>query len=121
MPKRKAGGRTITRADLAEAVYRAIGLSRSEAAGLVDATLSEISDAIVRGENVKLSSFGTFLVRHKRQRIGRNPKTKVEAAIPARRVAVFKPSPLLRDAVNRDGEDRGKHSGAANRIMDRIT
>src|ERR1035437_8160890 len=118
MPKRKEGGHTITRADFAEAVYRAVGLSRSEAAGLVDATLAEILDAIVRRENVKLSSFGTFWVRQKGQRIGRNPKTMVDAVVSARRVVLFKPSPRLKAAVNRECEDRAQHRGAGNRIMD---
>jgi integration host factor subunit alpha len=105
MLKRNAAGRTVTRIDLAEAVYRASGSSRSEAAGFVDETLTEILDAIVRGENVKLSRFGAFLVRNKRQRIGRNPKTKVEAVVSARRVVVFKASPLLTDAVNNRGPE----------------
>src|SRR6476646_304268 len=69
------GGKTLTRADLAEAVYRKVGLSRTESAELVEAVLDEICEAIVRGETVKLSSFATFHVRDKNQRVGRNPKT----------------------------------------------
>jgi integration host factor subunit alpha len=93
-------GRTITRADLCEAVYQRVGLSRSESALLVERVLDEISEAIVRGENVKLSSFGSFLVRAKGQRIGRNPKTGQEVPIEPRRVMVFKPSNILKQKIN---------------------
>lgn len=93
-------GRTITRADLCEAVYQRVGLSRSESAMLVERVLDEISEAIVRGENVKLSSFGSFLVRAKGQRIGRNPKTGQEVPIEPRRVMVFKPSNILKQKIN---------------------
>jgi integration host factor subunit alpha len=91
---------TLTRADLAEAVYRQLGLSRSESSDLVELILSEISAAIERGENVKLSSFGSFLVRSKRERVGRNPKTKVEVPITPRRVMVFKASNVLKARIN---------------------
>jgi integration host factor subunit alpha len=91
---------TLTRADLAEAVYRQLGLSRSESSDLVELILSEISAAIERGENVKLSSFGSFLVRSKRERVGRNPKTKVEVPITPRRVMVFKASNVLKSRIN---------------------
>jgi integration host factor subunit alpha len=91
---------TVTRADLAEAVYRRVGLSRLESAQLVEMVLGEVSDATLRGENVKLSGFGTFLLRSKRERIGRNPKTGVEAKITPRKVVVFKASHLLRARVN---------------------
>ena len=91
---------TLTRADLAEAVYKQLGLSRTESADLVELILSEISDAIERGENVKLSSFGSFLVRSKSERIGRNPKTGVEVAITPRRVMVFKASNVLKARIN---------------------
>jgi integration host factor subunit alpha len=91
---------TLTRADLAEAVYKQVGLSRSESAELVELVLSEISDAIERGENVKLSSFGSFLVRSKAERIGRNPKTGVEVPITPRRVMVFKASNVLKARIN---------------------
>jgi len=92
--------RTITRADLAEAVYQRVGLSRTESAELVETVLAEISDTLVRGENVKLSSFGSFLVRSKSERIGRNPKTGVEVPITPRRVMVFKPSNIMKSRVN---------------------
>jgi integration host factor subunit alpha len=93
-------GRTITRADLCEAVYQRVGLSRTESAQLVELVLQEISEAVVRGENVKLSSFGSFVVRAKGQRIGRNPKTGQEVPIEPRRVMVFKPSNILKSKLN---------------------
>ena len=98
--------RTVTRADLAEAVYRRVGLSRSESAELVQAFLDEIAEAATRGETVKLSSFGSFVVRSKNQRIGRNPKTGVEVPILPRRVMVFKPSNVLKARINGDAEVR---------------
>ena len=79
---------TCTRADLAEAVYRKLGLSRTESASIVEFVLKEMSDRIAKGEKVKLSSFGSFLVRSKGRRIGRNPKTGVEVPIEPRRVLV---------------------------------
>ena len=94
------GGRTVTRADLAEAVYRRVGLSRAESADLVQSFLEEICSAAERGETVKLSSFGSFVVRSKSQRIGRNPKTGVEVPILPRRVMVFKPSNVLKARIN---------------------
>jgi integration host factor subunit alpha len=93
-------GRTITRADLSEAVYQRVGLSRTESADLVQMVLDEVCDAAVRGEPVKLSSFGSFVVRSKGQRIGRNPKTGVEVPILPRRVMVFKPSNVLKARIN---------------------
>ncbi len=98
--KENALGRTITRADLSEAVYQSVGLSRSESADLVQSVMDEICDAAARGETVKLSSFGSFVVRSKGERIGRNPKTGVEAPIIARRVMVFKPSNVLKARIN---------------------
>jgi integration host factor subunit alpha len=92
--------KTVTRADLSETVYRRVGLSRSESAELVQAFLDEICDAAARGETVKLSSFGSFVVRSKSQRIGRNPKTGVEVPILPRRVMVFKPSNVLKARIN---------------------
>jgi len=89
-------GKTLTRADLAEAVYRKVGLSRTESAELVEAVLDEIRDAIVRGETVKLSSFATFHIRDKNERIGRNPKTGEEVPILPRRVMTFKASNVLK-------------------------
>jgi integration host factor subunit alpha len=94
------GKHTVTRSDLAEAVFRRIGLSRLESAQLVEMVIDEISDAILRGENVKLSSFGTFLQRSKRERVGRNPKTGVEAKISPRKVLVFKASHIMRERIN---------------------
>ncbi len=91
---------TITRADLAEAVYEEVGLSRNESSDLVEAVLDEISTALVKGENVKISSFGSFSVRQKGERVGRNPKTGVEVPIKPRKVLVFKASHVLRDRVN---------------------
>jgi len=92
--------RTVTRVDLAEAVYRCVGLSRKESAILVQSVLDELADALIAGESVKLSSFGRFLVRAKSERIGRNPKTGIEVPITQRRVMVFKPSNVLKARIN---------------------
>jgi len=94
------GGKTVTRADLCEAVYQKVGLSRTESADLVELVLGEISACIVRGEAVKLSSFGSFFVRSKGERVGRNPKTGEEVPISPRRVMVFKPSNVLKQRIN---------------------
>ncbi|MFN4089248.1 MAG: integration host factor subunit alpha [Alphaproteobacteria bacterium] len=94
-------GKTVTRADLAESIYREVGLSRSDSADLVEAVLQEIGDALARGEQVKISSFGSFGVRQKGQRIGRNPKTGEEVPILPRRVLVFRPSHVLKGRINR--------------------
>ncbi|MBT5572505.1 MAG: integration host factor subunit alpha [Alphaproteobacteria bacterium] len=96
-------GETITRAQLTEAVYQEVGLSRNESADLVESVLAEMSDALVRGEMVKLSSFGSFQVRQKGQRMGRNPKTGEEVPILPRRVLVFRPSHVLKKSIN-DGD-----------------
>lgn len=93
-------GRTVTRADLCEVVYQRIGLSRTESAALVESVLSEISNTLARGETVKLSSFGSFIIRDKGERIGRNPKTGVEVPIEPRRVMIFRPSNVLRARIN---------------------
>ena len=93
-------GKTITRADLCEAVYQKVGLSRTESAALVELVLGEITNCLERGETVKLSSFGSFVVRKKGQRIGRNPKTGKEVPISPRRVMVFKPSAILKQRIN---------------------
>lgn len=93
--------KTLTRADLAEAVYQAVGLSRTESADLVERVLDLVSDALVDGENVKLSSFGSFHVRAKNERIGRNPKTGEEVPILPRKVLVFKPSNVLKSKINK--------------------
>ena len=91
---------TVTRADLAEAVYREIGLSRSESSELVESVLDHISDALLRGEHVKLAGFGTFSLRDKKERMGSNPKTGTAVPITSRRVLVFKPSQILRERVD---------------------
>ena len=96
---------TVTRADLSEAVYTEIGLSRTESAQLVDSVLDTISDALVAGENVKISSFGTFLVRQKRGRVGRNPKTGEEVPIDPRKVLTFRASQVMRDRIIEAGPD----------------
>jgi integration host factor subunit alpha len=93
-------GRTVTRADLTEAVYQKVGLSRTESSSLVELVLSEICDTLTNGETVKLSSFGSFVVREKGERIGRNPKTGIEVPIEPRRVMVFKPSNVLKSRIN---------------------
>jgi integration host factor subunit alpha len=102
----RTNGRTVTRADLSEIVYHRIGLSRAESAELVQAVLGEICDAAAHGETVKLSSFGSFVVRSRGQRIGRNPKTGVEAPILPRRVMVFKASNVLKARINRGSATR---------------
>lgn len=92
--------RTITRADLAESVYEQVGLSRNESSDLVEQVLDEIANTLVSGENVKISSFGSFSVREKGERIGRNPKTGVEVPISPRKVLVFRASHVLKDRIN---------------------
>lgn len=91
---------TLTRADLTEAVFQAVGLSRHESAQMVEDMLEEICSALARGETVKMSSFGTFAVRQKAQRMGRNPKTGDEVPIAPRRVLVFRPSHVLKAVIN---------------------
>ena len=90
---------TLTRMDLSEAVFREVGLSRNDSAELVESVLAHMSDALVRGEQVKISSFGTFSVREKSARVGRNPKTGEEVPINPRRVLTFRPSHLMKDRV----------------------
>jgi integration host factor subunit alpha len=94
-------GQTITRADLTDAVYQEVGLSRNESADLVDSVLGEIAGALVQGDVVKISSFGSFSVRQKGQRIGRNPKTGEEVPILPRRVLVFRASNVLKSHINK--------------------
>jgi integration host factor subunit alpha len=91
---------TVTRADLSEAVYQEIGLSRAESSALVENVLDMIADALVSGQNVKISSFGSFIVRSKGGRMGRNPKTGEEVPIDPRRVLTFRPSQVMRDKIN---------------------
>ena len=90
---------TLTRAEIADALNRKLGLSRAESLGLVESILDKMSDALERGENVKISGFGTFLLRDKTERIGRNPKTGVEVPIPPRRVLTFRASQLLKERI----------------------
>ena len=92
-------GKTLTRMDLGESLVREIGLSRSESSDLVESVLAHLSDTLVSGEMVKISSFGTFSLRDKKARVGRNPKTGEEAAIVPRRVLTFSPSHLMKSSV----------------------
>lgn len=92
-------GKTLTRMDLCDAVHREVGLSRNESAELVESVLDLVSDSLVAGETVKISSFGTFSVRDKAARVGRNPKTGEEVPIHPRRVLSFRPSHLMRDRI----------------------
>ena len=91
---------TVTRAQLAESIYTQVGLSRNESADLLEIVLERISSTLEAGESVKISGFGTFSVRQKGRRIGRNPKTGVEVPILPRRVLVFRPSQVLKAHVN---------------------
>jgi len=101
-------GRTITRADLSESVFQEVGLSRNESSDLVETILSEVVEALARGESVKISSFGSFTVRDKGQRVGRNPKTGQEVPILPRRVLVFRASNVLKSLINgASGENKG--------------
>ena len=90
---------TLTRMDLADAIFEEVGLSRNESSEIVDSILNHVSDALVRGENVKISSFGTFNIRDKNARVGRNPKTGEEVPISPRRVLSFRPSQTMKDRV----------------------
>lgn len=94
------GSKTLTRADLAEALVDKVGLPRNESQELVELVLSEISNALADGDPVKLSSFGSFGIREKGERIGRNPKTGEEVPITPRRVLVFRPSNIMKDRIN---------------------
>ena len=93
--------KTLTRQDISEALDRQIGLSKHESAVMLEIVLKQISNALINGESVKLSSFGTFYPRQKRERVGRNPKTGVTATINARRVISFKPSKLMKERINK--------------------
>ena len=97
--------KTLTRQDISEALYRDVGLSKHESALMLETVLEHISNALIDGEIVKLSSFGTFTSRQKRERIGRNPKTGVAATINARRVISFKPSKLMKARINKSREN----------------
>jgi integration host factor subunit alpha len=96
-------GKTITRSQLSESVYEEVGLSRKESADLLESVLTHVSNALARGETVKISSFGSFSVRQKGQRIGRNPKTGAEVPILPRKVLVFRPSQVLKNRINFKG------------------
>ena len=102
-------GRTITRADLSESVFQEVGLSRNESSDLVETILAEVVEALARGESVKISSFGSFTVRDKGQRVGRNPKTGQEVPILPRRVLVFRASNVLKSLIN--GTSEGAATG----------
>jgi integration host factor subunit alpha len=93
------GEKTLTRMDLSEAIVRNVGLSRNESADMVETVLNYMSDALVEGDQVKISSFGTFSIRDKAARVGRNPKTGEEVPISPRRVLTFRPSHLLKERV----------------------
>ena len=93
-------GQTLTRSQLSEAVYQEVGLSRNESAYLLESVLGKISETLARGEPVKISSFGTFSIRSKGQRIGRNPKTGQEVPILPRKVLVFRPSQVLKNRIS---------------------
>ena len=92
-------GGTLTRADLADVVHRRLGLSRAESAGVVERVLHHMCHSLSVGENVKVSGFGTFILRDKGQRVGRNPKTGVEVRIAPRRVMTFRASQIMRDRI----------------------
>ncbi len=100
-------GTTVTRADLTDAVYRAVGISRNESAAFVERILEEVAASLEKGETVKISSFGTFSVRDKKLRMGRNPKTGEEVPIAPRRVVTFRASHVLKDRIN-DGHRSGR-------------
>jgi len=90
---------TLTRADLADVVHRKLGLSRAESASLVERVLHHMCHALSEGQNVKISGFGSFILRDKGERVGRNPKTGVEVPIAPRRVMTFRASQILRDKI----------------------
>ena len=98
---RETSGSTLTRADLAEALNRKLGLSRSDSLGKVESILDHMTVALEQGENVKISGFGTFLLRDKAQRVGRNPKTGIEVPITPRRVLTFRASQMLKERIAR--------------------
>ncbi len=97
-----AGEETLTRANLAESLHKQVGLSKAESSKLVESILEHMGDALAKGQNVKISGFGSFLLRDKGQRIGRNPKTGVEVPIVPRRVLTFRPSQAMRTRISKD-------------------
>jgi len=94
---------TLTRADLAETINRKMGFSRAESLALVETILAKLCDAMSKGQNVKISGFGSFILRDKRERVGRNPKTGVEVPITPRRVMTFRASQKLKDRIGKGG------------------
>ena len=90
---------TLTRADLADAIQREVGLSRADSAQMVEGILTHMCEALSKGENVKISGFGTFVLRDKNERVGRNPKTGIEVPIAPRRVLTFRASQMMRDRI----------------------
>ena len=100
---RRTDAGTLTRADLADAIHREIGLSRSESAGIVERILHHMCHALSEGKNVKISGFGSFILRDKGERVGRNPKTGVEVPIAPRRVLTFRASQIMRERIARGG------------------
>ena len=95
---------SLTRLELSDALVREVGLSRHESMQLVDDVLDHLSNSLALGENVKIASFGTFSCRQKKERIGRNPKTGIEAPIIARKVVTFKPSQIMKDKINKGNQ-----------------
>ena len=93
-------GRTVTRSQLCEAVYREVGMSKNESEELIKSILNRISDALTDDDAVKISSFGSFIIRHKAERVGRNPKTGEVVPVSARRVIAFRPSTVLKSRIN---------------------
>lgn len=102
---------TLTRADLTDAVHRSLGISRNESASFVERVLEEVAVALERGESVKISSFGTFTVRKKKMRMGRNPKTGEEVPITPRRVVTFRASHVMKDDINKGLAKSNKAAG----------
>ena len=102
-PKIRTDAGTLTRADLAESLHRQVGLSRAESAGIVERVLAHMCESLAKGDNVKISGFGSFVLRDKGERIGRNPKTGVEVPIAPRRVLTFRASQMLRDRIVNGG------------------
>ena len=94
---------TLTRADLAEVLHRNVGLSRADSARMVEQILAHLCEALSNGENIKISGFGTFILRDKGERVGRNPKTGVEVPIAPRRVLTFRPSQMMRERIAQAG------------------
>ena len=102
--------KTTTRSTLSEAVFKNVGLSRNESSALVDSVFNEILKSLIEGDDVKISSFGTFIVRNKKERIGRNPKTGEEVPITARSVVTFRASNVLKSRVNLKNKDQKSQS-----------